>query len=150
MNDRRLMSAGLMWVLWLYLATTAGAAMWVGSDDHPQQVAPNAWHFAIRVPVRAIGGLQFVGSQYDFLAPTQGIAVDYRSDGMGVDFADRRNFLAIAPTLYNQVDGFINGWSADGLGSRTFSGIVYATAPLTNVSITIIADRLMPMRRWQR
>src|SRR5262245_41263414 len=103
---------------------------WVGVDDHPRQVAPNMWYFSIKLPVKPMGQLQFVGSQYDFAGATQGFAVDYKANGGGTDFADPGTFYVIAPTLFDTIDGYINGWDAGCMDSKTFSGVVYANAPL--------------------
>lgn len=116
-------------------------------DEQPQQIGPNLWHFAVRVGVRPLGAVQFACAEYDFAAPTEGIEVDYDFNGAGLDFADDRMFYAIAPTLFDQIHGFINGWDAFDLRDGIFSGVVYATAPLTAVHLMIEADRLVRVRR---
>ena len=114
-------------------------------DDQPRQIGPNMWRFVVQVGVRPAGTLQFANAQYDFAFPTEGIEVDYDFNGPGVDFADGREFYAIAPTLFDQLDGFIHGWDLSDLGDGVFSGVVYATAPLTAVHFTIAADQLLPV-----
>jgi hypothetical protein len=98
--------------------------------------------------VKPAGALRFVWSQYDFADPTEGVAVDYDFNGAGTDFFDRRTFYAIAPTLFDQLDGFINGWDVADMNDGRFSGVVYATAPLTTVHFSIEADRLVPVLRF--
>lgn len=143
-------AAAAVAVLGLFLAPApAGAESWTSVDDRPRQIAPGAWHFSINVPVRPVGQLQFVNAEYDFYdfatgvgAPTEGIAVDYAANGPGVDWTDDRTCLGIAPTLFDEEDGFIHGWSAWDLPQGKFEGTVYATAPLLRVSFTAFADGL--------
>jgi hypothetical protein len=134
-------------VLWIGVAPTTCLATewWVGVDQNPRQIAPNAWRFRIKVPVTPAGQLQFVGSQYDFASLTQGITVHYQINGPGSDFSDPGEFLAIAPTLFDLLDGFLNGWDLIDLKDGTFSGVVYATAPLTTVYFSIAAEGLVPV-----
>ncbi len=134
-------------VLWICVAPTACLATewWIGVDQSPRQIAPNAWRFRIEVPVQPAGKLQFVGSEYDFASLTQGITVDYQFDRPGISFSDPREFLAVAPTLFDPHDGFIHGWDLLDLKDGTFSGVVYATAPLTTVYFSIAADNLEPV-----
>jgi hypothetical protein len=114
-------------------------------DEQPQQIDANTWRFAVQVGVRPLGTLEFVGSQYDFASPTQGIEVAYGFRRRGVDFSDSRTFYAISPTLFDQLDGFIDGWDLSDLRDGIFSGVVSATAPLTAVHFVIEADRLVPV-----
>ena len=146
---RHVVVAMLPCALWTCLAaTTCGATeFWYGVDESPRQVAPNTWRFSIKVPVKLAGQLEFVGSQYDFAGATEGIDVDYKFNGRGIDFWDDRVFYAIAPTLFNLSDGFVNGWDLDDLANGTFSGVVTATAPLTTVHLSIVAESFVPVRR---
>jgi len=84
---------------------------------------------------------------YDFSTgigvPTNGISADYAYDGPGIDWTDDRTFLAIAPTLFDSEDGFIQGWSAWDIVNGKFSGRVYATAPLVRVWFTVEADQIV-------
>ncbi len=133
----------------LLVPVAARADWWTSVDDHPREIAPGAWYFSINVPVRPVGELEFVDAEFDFYdfaadvgAPTDGISVDYAANGPGIDWTDERTFLGIAPTLFDEEDGFINGWSAWELPRGKLEGIVYATAPLLRVSFTVVADRL--------
>jgi hypothetical protein len=133
----------------LLLATTAHADWWTRTDDHPRQIAPGVWHFAIKVPVRPLGQLQFVNAQYDFYdvftgagTATDGISVDYAYNGPGIDWTADGAFLAIAPTLFTPRE-FIQGWSAWDIVNGKFEGTVYATAPLVRVWFTVAADGLV-------
>jgi hypothetical protein len=135
----------------ILLATaTARAEWWTNTDDHPRQIAPGVWYFSIHVPVYPVAQLQFVAAQYDFYdfrngsgTSTNGISVDYAYDGRGIDWTDGRTFLAIAPTLFDLHDGFIQGWSAWDVVNGKFEGTVYATAPLVRVWFTVSADVLV-------
>ena len=136
--------------LGLLLTTTARADWWTCTDDHPREIAPGVWYFSVNVPVHPVGELQFVNAQYDFYdvstgvgASTEGISVDYAYNGAGMDWTDDRTFLAIAPTLFDPSDGFIQGWSAWDVVKGKFDGTVYATAPLVRVWFTVSADRLV-------
>lgn len=132
----------------------ARADWWTNADTHPREIAPGTWYFSINVPVQPVGELQFVNAQYDFYdfdrdvgTPTDGIAVDYAYDGADIDWTDGRTFLAIAPTLFDEEDGFIQGWSAWDLKNGKFEGTVYATAPLLRVSFTVAASEIVHGRR---
>lgn len=134
----------------LLLTTTVHADSWTNTDDHPRQIAPGIWSFSVNVPVHPVGQLEFVNAQYDFYdfstgvgASTDGISVDYAYDGPGIDWTDHRTFLAIAPTLFDLVDGFIQGWSAWDIVNGKFNGTVYATAPLVRVWFTVEADQIV-------
>jgi hypothetical protein len=142
-STKKIMGVLLLCALWVCLATTKCFAMeyWSGIDEHPRQISPGKWRFSITVPFMPVG-LQFVGAQYDFAGMTNGIDVR----GPGWYFADNRQFYAIAPTLFDPIDGFIAGWNITDLNNGTFSGVVYATAPLTTVHFTIVADGLVPVR----
>lgn len=147
----KVVAALLPGAMWICLAATpclAGRYRF-GVDLHPQQVGPNAWHFAIDLRVKPIGRPQFVGSQYDFASATQGIAIDYdfNSAQGGSGFSDARTFMAIAPTLFDPIDGFKNGWDATDLKDGIFSGVVYSTAPPTAVYFMIEARRFVRVRR---
>ena len=138
----------------LWLATPASAEWWTNTDDQPRQIAPGAWYFSVNVPVRPVGRLELVVAQYDFYdfntgigTTTDGISVDYAYDGVGVDWSDDRTFLAIAPTLFDQSDGFIEGWSAWDVVKGKFAGTVYATAPLVRVWFSVEADQLVCGKR---
>ena len=146
----RVVAAMLPGAMWICLAATpclAGRYRF-GVDRHPQQVGPNAWHFTIDLRVRPIGKVQFVGSQYDFVSATQGLAIDYdfNSAQGGTGFSDSRRFMAIAPTLFNPIDGFMNGWDVADLKDGTFSGVIYATAPPTAVYFMIEARHFVRVR----
>ena len=117
-------------------------------EEHPQPIAANTWRFVIHLGVRPVGELQFVWSQYDFASATQGIDVDYAFNGTGIDFSDPRTFSSIAPTLLDRLDGHTNGWDRADMADGTFSGVVYATAPLTTVSFGVEADRWVPVLRF--
>ena len=119
-------------------------------DEHPKQVRWNVWRFSVQVGAIPVGALDFACAQYDFATPTAGIAVDYDFDGAGNDFSDDRLFYGIAPTLFDQYSGFINGWDISDLGDGIFSGLVYARAPLTAVHFMIEADQFAPVRQPQR
>jgi len=134
----------------LSLTTTVHAGSWTNTDDHPRQIAPGVWSFSVNVPVHPVGQLHFVNAQYDFYdsstgigVPTNGISADYAYDGPGIDWTDDRTFLAIAPTLFDSEDGFIQGWSAWDIVNGKFSGRVYATAPLVRVWFTVEADQIV-------
>jgi hypothetical protein len=146
--------------LGLFLASAARADWWTNTDDRLRQIAPGAWSFSIKVPVQPVGQLQFVNAQYDFYdfpsnlgTATDGMSVDYAYNGAGIDFTEDGALFAVAPTLFEPVDGFIQGWSGWGIVNGRFQGTVYATAPPLRVSITIVADgfvygnRLAPVRR---
>lgn len=83
---KRVVGTILSCALWICSgpATCLATEWWVGVDQNPQQIAPNAWRFRIKVPVKPAGQLQFVGSQYDFASFTQGITVDYQFNGPGM------------------------------------------------------------------
>ena len=143
--------AGFLLASSLLSSTTAALAdWWINTDDHPRLIAPGVWHFSINVPVQPVGQLQFVNAQYDFYdvssgvgVSTNGISVDYAYDGPGVDWTDGRTFLAIAPTLFDVRDGFIQGWSAWDVVNGKVNGTVYATAPLVRVWFAVEADHLV-------
>ena len=144
------LTAPFFGVLWICLATTTCLATeWqFGIDQNPQPIGQGAWHFTIDLGVRPVGHLQFVGSQYDFDWFTEGITTivyDFNVNQGGSGYSDSREFLAIAPTLYDPIDGFIHGWDVADLKDGTFSGVVYATAPLTAVYFLIEADRFVPV-----
>jgi len=146
---RRTLTLCLLALAALSLAQPARADWWTNTDEHPRLIAPGTWYFSINVPVQPVGQLQFVNAQYDFYdfstgvgTSTNGISVDYAYDGPGIDWTDGRTFLAIAPTLFNLRDGFIQGWSAWDIVNGKFQGTVYATAPLVRVWFTVAADRL--------
>ncbi len=146
----KVLTAVMPVALWVCLASTAcRATEWQsGVDAHPRRVGQNAWHFKIHLGVKPVGQLQFVGSQFDFAWQTRGIAVDYDfTFRRGGGWSDSRSFQTIAPTLFDTVDGFINGWEATDLNDGTFSGVVYATAPPTAVYVLIAADSFVPVRR---
>jgi hypothetical protein len=133
--------------LGLFLASAARADWWTNTDDRPRQVAPGVWSFSIKVPVQPVGRLQFVNAQYDFYdfasnlgTATNGMSVDYAHNGKGIDFTQDGTLFAVAPTLFEPVDGFIQGWSRWGIVNGRFKGTVYATARPLRVSITIVAD----------
>ena len=133
----------------LLVPAVARADWWTNADHHPHEIAPGAWYFSINVPVRPVGQLQFVNAQYDFYdfdadegEPADGISVDYTYNGPGIDWTDGRTFLAIAPTLFDEDEGFIQGWSSWSLVKGKFEGIVYSTAPLLRVSFTVTADAI--------
>lgn len=126
--------------------TTCPAAEWFGMDQSPRQIAANLWHFSINLGVRPVGHMQFVWSQYDFAWDTRGFAVVYDFNPGRLSCADPRRFLSIAPTLFDPVDGYMHGWNATDLNDGTFSGVVYATAPLTTVYFLIEADRFVRVR----
>jgi murein DD-endopeptidase MepM/ murein hydrolase activator NlpD len=139
---RTLCAVALTCALYISLAATGRASEFrYAVDEHPQLIAPNTWRFVIPVGVRPVGELQFAWSQYDF--NNTGTELDTRTD-----FSDRRTFLAIAPTLFNQIDGLINGWDVADMDDGTFSGVVQSTAPLTMVHFGIEADRLVPVLRF--
>ena len=126
--------------------TTCLATEWCyGVDENPQQIGPNAWHFTIDLGLKPAGRLHFVSSQYDFAWPTEGIDVDYDFSKAHIDFSDDRVFYAIAPTLFDDIDGYLGGWSAADMKDGIFSGVVYATAPLTTVYFGMEADHLVPV-----
>lgn len=115
-------------------------------DQSPQQIGPGEWEFIVDLGAKPRGP-QFIGSQYDFDGATQGITVDYDYNGSGIDFSDDREFLGIAPTLFNLVDGFIHGWELVDLKDGVFSGVVYSTVPLTEVRLLVLADSFVQIHR---
>lgn len=117
-------------------------------DEHPQPLAANTWRFVVHLGVRPVGPLQFAWSQYDFMSATQGIEVDYAFNGAGIDYTSDRTFSAIAPTLCDRIDGCMNGWDVAGMTDGSFSGVVYATSPLTAVHFGVEADRFVPVLRF--
>jgi hypothetical protein len=150
MNRMKHISCVVVVSLGLFLASAARADWWTNTDDRPRQVAPGVWSFSIKVPVQPVGHLQFVNAQYDFYdfprhlgAATDGMSVDYAYNGAGIDFTQDGTLFAVAPTLFEPVDGFIQGWSGWGIVNGRLEGTVYATARLLRVSITIVADRLV-------
>jgi len=119
---------------------------WV--DKHPVQIAPNAWQFAVDLRAVPYGRVFFVSSEYDFAAPTDGMVVAYDFSEGTSGYSDPRRVLAVAPTLFDQTDGFLNGWDISDMRDGVFSGVVYASAPLTEVHFLIQADRFVwPHRR---
>ncbi len=137
-----LRTAVLIAALLLCCATAAQAQQWyAGTDTHPQAIGHGAWRFRIAVP-QPVGQLYFANSQYDFARPTQHIAVDYQYDHRGDDFVADVQCTAIAPTLYDTEDGYLYGWSLDDLRDGWFAGTVHATATLTAVHFSIMADGL--------
>jgi hypothetical protein len=131
---------GLIIVASVVLAASAARGDWLyGIDTHPHQVAPNVWRFSVNLHARPVAPIGFVGSQFNFSRPEDGIRVDYGFDGAGIDYADGRTFYAIAPTLFDTLDGYINGWNLVDLNDGSFEGLVYATAPLTSVEFRIDA-----------
>jgi hypothetical protein len=138
-----LRTAVLIAALLLCCATAAPAQQWYyGTDAHPQRIAAGAWRFRIPVPV-PVGNLYFANSQYDFARPTQHIAVDYAYNGSGDDFVAATQCLAIAPTLYDALDGYLYGWDVSDLRDGWFAGTVQATTTLTAVHFSIMADGLI-------
>jgi hypothetical protein len=134
--------------LWLCSATTACHAEWrYGIDLHPRKVGRNAYRFKIKLGVVPQGDLQFVGSEYDFASMTRGVAVAYDFSHRRSGCSDPRPFLAVAPTLFNEEEGFMNGWDVTDLQDGKFSGVVHATAPLTAVHFLVAADGFAPVRR---
>jgi hypothetical protein len=148
-------SCAVAFVTVLLASAAHGQQWWFATDDHPRQVGPTAWSFAINVPVHPVGTLWFLGSQYDFCdldtlnrcGRTYSIAVDYAYNGPGVDWSytdpDGYGFLAIAPTLFDLVDRYIHGWSITALQGGKFIGIVYADAPLQRVWFAMVADQIV-------
>jgi hypothetical protein len=136
----------LFWVFWLFCAAPASADWCAGIDRHPLQVKPHVWHFTVRMPCAPLGEVYFVNSQYNFLRYTRGIKVDYAFDGPGIDFRDGRGFYAIAPTLFNTLDGYLNGWAIVDLNDVTFEGLVHATTALDSVEFQIEADGFVGIR----
>ena len=138
-------AAGAVYVC-LAVTTCLGTEFQYAVDNQPEQIAPNLWRFSVPIGVKPVGQLAAVWSQYDFASPTEGIEVDYDFNGSGIDYSDGRAFWAIAPTLFDPLDGYINGWEPSALRDGTFTGLVYATAPLAVVHFMIAADQLVPVR----
>ncbi len=144
-------AAILLCALCIGLPATCLATEWLYAvDENPRQAGPNTWRFAIRTGVKPIGQLLFAWSQYDFASATQGIEVDYDFNGRGIDFSDDRRFYAIAPTLFESIDGFLAGWDVADMNDGVFRGVVYSTAPLTRVHFIIEADSFIPVRHRPR
>ena len=108
---------------------------WIfAADTHPRRIARHMWAFSIQTGVRP-EGLRFAASQYNFAAATHGIKVDYGRYPDGFDFIDTRVFYAIAPTLYDQIDGFINCGKSVDMNSGVLEGVVHSTSSLVGVHL---------------
>lgn len=144
-------AAILLCALWIGLPTICLATEWLYAvDENPRRAGPDMWRFSIKLGVKPIGQLLFAWSQYDFASATQGIEVDYDFNGRGIDFSDDRRFYAIAPTLFESIDGFFAGWDVADMNDGVFRGVVYSTAPLTRVHFIIEAESFMPVHHRQR